>query len=301
MALVVGTLAVGCGASDLVLPPDGRPTSIEVVTGDNQTGQAGDLLEDPVIVVVTDARGQPVEGASIVFELTDAGDGAEILPPAAATDSGGRAEARMLLGMEAGPQTGEARVMFEAATAATVAFTALVVPGTPNRAPTADYDWHCESLTCQFTDASRDDDGSLTSWEWRFGDGGSSPEREPAHTYGAPGTYTVTLAVTDNDGATDSHEAHVIVQPVPQSPNKAPDADFDVNCAGLTCTFIDKSKDDDGFIASWRWDFGDGSPVSTEQYPIHAYSSSGKHPVVLIVTDDAGASDIKTHDADPKN
>jgi PKD repeat protein len=57
-------------------------------------------------------------------------------------------------------------------------------------------------LTATFTDPSSDPDGSVASWLWDFGDGSSSADRNPVHSYDAPGEYQVTLMVTDDDGAT---------------------------------------------------------------------------------------------------
>ncbi|MGH7508212.1 MAG: PKD domain-containing protein [Gemmatimonadales bacterium] len=81
----------------------------------------------------------------------------------------------------------------------------VVNPQAPsNEPPEADFNWHCEDLTCHFTDASEDDDGSIVSRSWNFGDGTPpSSELNPSHTYAAPGIYTVTLTVTDNGGLTD--------------------------------------------------------------------------------------------------
>jgi PKD repeat protein len=78
-------------------------------------------------------------------------------------------------------------------------------PGAPtasNRPPVADYRWDCVDLVCRFTDASTDEDGSVVGWRWDFGDGGSSTDKNPTHTFEA-GTYTVALTATDNGGATD--------------------------------------------------------------------------------------------------
>ena len=298
--LIAAGLLSGCGGSDLVLPGGGgEPVSIRVIQGDGESGQMGDLV--PVVVEVTDADGGPIEGASVAFDLTSAGPGAAIAPPVAITDAVGRAQAQMLLGTKAGLQTGAAQVVIESATAPKASFSVIVLPETPgNQAPRADFDPRCQDLGCEFSDRSSDQDGSVTGWDWNFGDGGSSSVREPAHTYQAAGTYTVTLTVTDDDGATDVAQRNVSVSAPEPPPNEAPQADFEVHCFGLTCNLEDKSKDDDGSIVGWLWDFGDGS-TSTEQNPVHQYQDSGHYQVTLTVTDDGGAVGSKTRNADPKD
>ena len=83
--------------------------------------------------------------------------------------------------------------------------------GGSNQAPTASFTYSCTDLSCSFTDTSSDSDGSIASHAWTFGDGGSSSAADPSHTYGADGTYTVTLTVTDDDGATDASSQSVSV------------------------------------------------------------------------------------------
>jgi len=111
----------------------------------------------------------------------------------------------------------------------------------------------------------------------------------------------VLLIVTDDDGAADtrSHTAEPKAPPSPE-PNKAPHADFDLRCQHLTCSFTDKSKDDDGTIVSWSWSFGDGS-TSGDPNPVHTYSEKGRYQVLLTVTDDDGATETKSKESHPKD
>jgi PKD repeat protein len=300
--LALGVLTA-CAGGELMLPPagSGEPAAIRVLNADALSGQAGEMLTTPVVVEVTDASGQPVENATVVFALTSAGEGGEITPDTTSTDSAGHAEASLLLGDKIGLQTGEARVVVQGTVPPRTTFTALAsAPSLGNRSPVADFNWHCDVLSCQFTNASRDDDGRVTGWSWQFGDGGTSGEVDPAHNYFGPGTYTVTLTVTDDDGATDQKTAHVDVTAPALEDNKAPQADFDDHCHDLSCSFTDKSKDDDGSVVSWVWDFGDGTG-SNEQNPTHSYEEEGHYEVTLTVTDNDGATDTEDHHADARD
>lgn len=83
--------------------------------------------------------------------------------------------------------------------------------GGGNAAPVASFTQQCSGLSCSFTDASTDADGSVVSWSWSFGDGATSTERSPSHVFAAGGSYTVTLTVTDDDGATGTTSRSVQV------------------------------------------------------------------------------------------
>ena len=83
--------------------------------------------------------------------------------------------------------------------------------GGTNSPPVADFTYTTSDLTADFADQSDDLDGTIVSWSWAFGDGATSTEQNPSHPYAADGTYTVTLTVTDDDGAIDSISKDVTV------------------------------------------------------------------------------------------
>src|SRR5207247_359990 len=124
---------------------------------------------------------------------------------------------------------------------------------------------------------SSDPDGSIASYSWNFGDGSPvSTLQNPSHTYAAGGSYTVTLQVTDNQGAQSALASQTFtVTP----PNQPPVASFTRSCNGLTCSFTSTSSDPDGSIASYSWHFGDGTPASTLQHPSHTYAAGGSYTV----------------------
>lgn len=155
-----------------------------------------------------------------------------------------------------------------------------------NQGPAASFTVSCDLLSCSFTDTSTDSDGTIVAWSWDFDDGATSELQDPQHTYGAGGTYTVTLEVTDDDGATGQAVRQV-------TPNAKPLADFGFQCTGRTCQFSDQSTDPDGTIASRDWNFGDES-TSTQANPLKTYDSDGSYEVRLIVTDNRSARDTVT-------
>ncbi len=171
-----------------------------------------------------------------------------------------------------------------------------------NVAPVAGFTTSPEDPTTQvdidFTDTSTDSDGSVVDWNWDFGDGANSTEANPSHRYADDGTYTVTLTVTDDDGATDATSQTVTVA------NVAPTVDFSYSPAEPTTQdevqFTDASGDLDGTVVAWNWDFGDGS-ASDDQNPTHRFPDDGVYAVTLSVTDDDGATAATTIDVTVTN
>ncbi|WP_067052512.1 PKD domain-containing protein [Methanofollis ethanolicus] len=127
-------------------------------------------------------------------------------------------------------------------------------------------------LNVTFTDNST---GNVTAWAWNFGDGTTSIEQNPNHTYASAGTYTVSL----NASNAYAFNVSTIAEAVRVLP--APIAGFTFNPtegnAPLNVTFSDNST---GNVTAWAWDFGDGT-TSIEQNPNHTYASAGTYTVSL--------------------
>lgn len=90
--------------------------------------------------------------------------------------------------------------------------------GGTTTAPTANFSFAASGLTVSFTDASTDTNGTIVSRLWDFGDGTTAGDVNPVKTYAAAGTYSVSLAVTDNDGEAGSRTQAVTVAPPPSLP-----------------------------------------------------------------------------------
>ena len=136
-------------------------------------------------------------------------------------------------------------------------------------------------LSVDFTDAST---GSPTTWSWDFGDGDTSTDQNPTHVFTSPGTYTVALTVTNDDGSDTETKVDYITALGP------PVADFSgtpTSCTvALSVDFTDLSTNSPD---TWFWDFGDGGS-STSQNPTHVYNYIGTYTVTLTATSSAGAT-----------
>ena len=138
-------------------------------------------------------------------------------------------------------------------------------------------------LTVTFTDRST---GDPTAWNWDFGDGTDSTDQNPVHTYTSAGTYTVTLTVSNADGAV-SKDGTITVLQTPEL--VLPVADFGTNAiqgpAPLEVQFTDLSQN----AVSWSWDFdNNGQPDSTDQSPVYVYEVPGDYTVNLTVSNENG-------------
>lgn len=135
--------------------------------------------------------------------------------------------------------------------------------------------------------ASCDPDGTITTYHWLFGDNTTATSPTPNKVYHQDGNYTVTLTVTDNQGATANQTTFALISdqsPLPNfngSPLNGP--------TPLLVQFTDQSSSYDGIIA-WHWEFGDNS-TSTTPHPQHAYTLTGRYSVALTVTEADGDSE----------
>ncbi|MDG6257096.1 MAG: PKD domain-containing protein [Methanomicrobiaceae archaeon] len=137
-------------------------------------------------------------------------------------------------------------------------------------------------LEVTFTDESSN---APTSWSWAFGDGATSTEQHPVHTYEAAGTYTVTLTVTNADGSDTAIAADSITVDALNAPVAAFSASPTSGTAPLLVSFVDESS---CAPTSWLWDFGDGANA-TEQNPVHLYETAGTYTVTLRVENGDGS------------
>ena len=167
-----------------------------------------------------------------------------------------------------------------------------------NAPPTASFTYTCEAASCSFTSTSTDvAPGTIAAHAWDFGDGATAEVANPSHGYTvtAPSDFTVTLTVTDDEGATDVETQTVSVAPA-ALPNTPPTAGFTHSCQAATCSFTSTSTDAaPGSIVTHAWAFGDGA-TAAENNPSHTYTVAAPTDfiVTLTVTDDQGATDVAT-------
>ncbi len=162
-------------------------------------------------------------------------------------------------------------------------------PADENKTPTADFSYITTNTTVSFTNASSDPDEDTLTYLWDFGDGTTSTDQNPTHTYTADGIYTVTLTVTDTEGATDTTSQVVTVSSDQTSPsNNPPNANFNytVDNATRTVTFYDLSGDEDDDNLTNLWDYGDNTTSNESNLThTHTYEGNGTYTVTLTVSD----------------
>ncbi len=143
----------------------------------------------------------------------------------------------------------------------------------------ADRTYGNKPLTVRFTDKSY----NASSWLWDFGDGVTSSEKNPVHTYEKEGRYTVSLTTNGDDKGKAVKNDYIRVAEGPTA--KFAYAPKDVT-VGTEVQFTDLSS---GNPTSWIWHFGDGAS-SPLQSPVYTYLTPGVYTVMLTVSDENGVS-----------
>jgi PKD repeat protein len=158
-----------------------------------------------------------------------------------------------------------------------------------NLAPNAVVTATATDLTAKLDgSASADADGQVAAYAWDFGDCSTGTGPTPTHAYAVGGTYTVTLTVTDDKGLTGTASTQVTVVAPPV--NREPTAVIASTTTDLVANLDGRaSSDPDGTIASYAWEFGDGT-TGTGPSIAHPYAKAGTYTVALTVTDDDGAT-----------
>jgi PKD repeat protein len=159
---------------------------------------------------------------------------------------------------------------------------------TSNEVPTADFSANATkcSLTVQFNDESTEGSNNITGWYWDFGDGTNSILQHPSHTYDAPGTYNVTLTVTDSHGCSDTktEDGTVYAKPTATASSNSP---------VLQGATIELYGGPDG-MTSYNWT-GPGNWTSSDRNPTRTGATTAMAGTyTLVVTSEQGCTDDAT-------
>jgi PKD repeat protein len=141
----------------------------------------------------------------------------------------------------------------------------------------------CSPIVVQFTDLST---GNPTSWSWNLGNGTTSTLQNPSTVYVNPGSYTVTLTVSNGTSSnTKTATNYITVLPSPFVNFVV--SDSTTACAPETVQFTNLSVSGSTGAATYLWDLGDGT-TSANTNPTHTYSDPGNYTVTLVATNSNG-------------
>ncbi len=146
----------------------------------------------------------------------------------------------------------------------------------------------CYPLDVSFIDKSVAASGNINSWLWDFGDGNTSTESDPVHTYTSPGAFGVSLMVTSSLGCTKTLTKDQLIN-IQQGVQAAfMVSSSDICHTPAVYTFLNQSTGTGNL--SYYWQFGDGG-TSTKESPSHSYANPGTYSVLLTVTSSTGCVD----------
>lgn len=149
----------------------------------------------------------------------------------------------------------------------------------------------CYPLPVTFTDQSFAGTGTISQWEWDFGDGTLASTQNTSHIYTGSGNYNVSLRITNNFGC-----AKTLTKPQYVQISAGVHAAF-TNNAPSSCNppiSINFQNTSTGTgLLTYQWDFGDGTG-STLPNPSHIFNATGSYTIRLIVTNSVGCTDTLT-------
>ncbi len=168
-----------------------------------------------------------------------------------------------------------------------------------NSAPTAiishpeDGSKHYEDVPISFNSDGSCDDGLNITYYWDFGDGNTSSEKNPTHTYSKPGVYNISLTITDNASNSTTYKIQLIIlRSIPKAKIIKPTKlEFDV---GQNITFEGKALYNGNYSTlNYSWDLGDNTSNYGKLF-IHRYLTVGEYQITFTVTDADGDFGIAT-------
>lgn len=139
----------------------------------------------------------------------------------------------------------------------------------------------CYYDTTHFNDLSSAGEGSISSWDYHFGDGNFSSVQYPTHYYNSDGTFVTTLIITNSVGCSDTATNNTQVYTPPTAGYS-----YNMACVGAAVQFNDTSHAGSGVINSWKWDFGEPGGMSTTQNPSYTYNNINTSQVVELIVGD---------------
>ncbi len=146
---------------------------------------------------------------------------------------------------------------------------------------------NCLGETVVFTNSSIGNDSDVLVWEWEFGDGSTSNDKNPTHTYSQPGTYTISLTPRTASGLCDNALTKEInVRTIPNVSFEIKDklaANTPINLTNTSTNFTKNSN------TTFQWIVDDGGGFRYfDENPTHTFSQPGNYQIILSVTDTIG-------------
>lgn len=146
----------------------------------------------------------------------------------------------------------------------------------------------CGAFTVFFTDQSTLGDAPITQWNWDFGDGGSSNNVNPNYVYDTPGTFDVSLSITDQNGCNSIFSYQDLIE---ATDGVYPEFEVNTNSSCEIPTVISFTDLSTGAgILSYDWDFDNGNTSTSANPPSQSYNSYGFYNIILTLSNDLGCT-----------